>query len=130
MVVGAWLRRRSVDFRPFLLYAGLLFAFSGLVSAVHVPTGRSSTRASRSRPQAYLLALEGVVAVGRLDRPPAAGWNAESAGRVFVGGIVGISLARRGLLHRHVHETWGHERDLDQAVGAALGAPARRPTTS
>ena len=37
MVIGGWARRRSLDFGPFFLYAGLLFAFSALVSAVHVP---------------------------------------------------------------------------------------------
>ena len=28
MVIGGWARRRSVDFGPFFVYAGLLFAFS------------------------------------------------------------------------------------------------------
>ncbi len=37
MVIGAWRRRRDALFGPFLGYAVLLFAFSALVSAVHVP---------------------------------------------------------------------------------------------
>jgi len=39
VVVGAWARRRSTDFGPFFLYAGLLFAASALIFAVHVPYG-------------------------------------------------------------------------------------------
>jgi hypothetical protein len=39
VVVGGWARRRSIDFGPFFLYAGLLFAAAGLIFAVHVPYG-------------------------------------------------------------------------------------------
>ena len=39
MLVGAWHRRRDAAFGPFFGYAALLFAFSALVSAVHVPGG-------------------------------------------------------------------------------------------
>ena len=39
MLIGAWRRRRSVDFGPFFAYAAALFAFSAIVSAVHVPGG-------------------------------------------------------------------------------------------
>ena len=37
MVAGAWRRRGDATFGPFLGYAVLLFAFSAIVSAVHVP---------------------------------------------------------------------------------------------
>ncbi len=37
MVIGGWARRRSLDFGPFFLYAGLLFAFSAIVSARACP---------------------------------------------------------------------------------------------
>jgi hypothetical protein len=44
-------------------YALILFAFSALVSAVHVPNGTFIHSAIALAPQAYILALEGVVAV-------------------------------------------------------------------
>ena len=49
MVIGGWARRRSQDFRPFFIYAAILFAFSALVSAVHVPGGTFIHSASRWR---------------------------------------------------------------------------------
>ena len=72
MVIGGWARRRSLDFGPFFLYAGLLFAFSALVSAVHVPGGTFIHSAVALAPYSYILALEGVAVGGRLGRPPAA----------------------------------------------------------
>ena len=63
MVVGAWARRRSVDFGPFFVYAALLFAFSALVSAVHVPGGTFIHSAVALAPYSYVLALEGVAVV-------------------------------------------------------------------
>ena len=127
MVVGAWLRRHSADFLPYLLYAGLLFAFSGLVSAVHVPNGTFIHSGAALAPQAYLLALEAVVALVAWIARRRPSWNAESAGRVFVGGMIGISLVGAIYFTASVHDTWGHERDLDQAVGGALGAHSAAP---
>ena len=68
MLVGAWARRRSVDFGPFFVYAALLFAFSALVSAVHVPGGTFIHSAVALAPHAYILALEGIAVGRRLGR--------------------------------------------------------------
>ena len=127
MVVGAWIHRHSAAFLPFLLYGGLLFAFSGLVSAVHVPNGTFIHSGAALAPQAYLLALEAVVAAVAWIARRRPTWNAESASRVFVGGMIGITLVGAVYFTASVHDTWAHERDLDQAVGTALNvqhAPA------
>ena len=88
MVVGAWLRRRSPDFAPFFVYAAILFAFSALVSAVHVPNGTFIHSAIALAPQATILALEGVVA--------AVAWvAARRAGLGHRGGDAGRRSARR-----------------------------------
>ncbi len=127
MVGGAWLRRHSADFLPFLLYAGLLFAFSALVSAVHVPNGTFIHSGAALAPQSYLLALEAIVAlVGWIARRRPA-WNAESASRVFLAGMIGITLLGAAYFTTTVHATWAAARDLDQAVGAALGAHGAAP---
>ena len=68
MVIGAWRRRRDALFGPFLGYAVLLFAFSAIVSAVHVPGGTFIHSAVALAPQGYVLALEGIVAGGGLAR--------------------------------------------------------------
>ena len=61
LVIGAWARRRSTDFGPFFVYAALLFAFSALISAVHVPGGTFIHSAVALAPYSYILALEGIV---------------------------------------------------------------------
>ena len=63
MIVGAWARRRSTDFGPFFVYAAILFVFSALVSAVHVPGGTFIHSAVALAPYSYILALEGIVIV-------------------------------------------------------------------
>ena len=68
MVIGAWRRRRDALFGPFLGYAVLLFAFSAIVSAVHVPGGTFIHSAVALAPHGYVLALEGIVAGGGLAR--------------------------------------------------------------
>ena len=49
MVIGGWARRRSRDFGPFFLYAGLLFASRRSSRRSTCRAGRSSIRRSRSR---------------------------------------------------------------------------------
>jgi hypothetical protein len=94
MIVGGWARRRSLDFGPFFVYAAILFAFSALVSAVHVPGGTFIHSAIALAPFTYILALEGVaVAVAWIAaRRPA--WDAGSATRVFSGARSLASAAR------------------------------------
>ena len=93
LVAGAWLRRRSVDFGPFFVYAFILFAFSAIVSAVHVPGGTFIHSAVALAPHSYVLAMEGILAgvawIARRRRT----WSVDSAGRVFVGGAVALALA-------------------------------------
>src|SRR5664279_1072304 len=114
MIGGAWLRRHSPDFLPFFLYTGLLFAFSGLVSAVHVPNGTFIHSGAALAPLAYLLALEAVVALVAWIARRRPSWNAQSASRVFAGGMVGITILGAVYFTASVHETWSTERDLDQ----------------
>ena len=122
MVGGAWLRRHSADFLPFFVYGVLLFGFSGLVSAVHVPNGTFIHSGAALAPQGYLLALEAVVALVGWIAKRRPSWNAQSASRVFAGGMVGITMLGAVYFTASVHATWSTERNLDQAVGAALGA--------
>jgi hypothetical protein len=127
LVIGAWARRRSRDFGPFFVYAALLFAFSALVSAVHVPGGTFIHSAVALAPYGYILALEGIVlAIGWVaTRRPS--WDAESATRVFGGATLAFAavLAAAGTLV--VHAIWSARADDFRAVASALdgaGAPA------
>ena len=83
MIIGGWARRRSVDFGPCFVYAAILFAFSAIVSAVHVPGGTFIHSAIALAPHAYILAVEGIaVAVAWIAaRRPR--WNRDAATRLF-----------------------------------------------
>jgi hypothetical protein len=128
MLVGAWHRRRDAAFGPYFGYAALLFAFSALVSAVHVPGGTFIHSAVALVPHGYVLALWGiVVAVGWIGRRRA-GWDAESAGRVFAGGAVAFGVIAAIAGSFAVHSGWDIKRSRMQAVAGALDA-AGAPTS-
>ncbi len=127
MVVGGWVRRRSDDFRPFYIYAAILFGFSALVSAVHVPGGTFIHSAVALAPFSYILALEGVEhAVGWLAARRRA-WDAASATRVFSAAVVGFAVFCAVVGSLFVHATWEGRRERGLAVASTLdaaGAPA------
>ena len=126
MVVGGWARRRSADFGPFFLYAGLLFAFSALVSAVHVPGGTFIHSAVALAPHAYILALEGIaITVGWIAARRRA-WDPVAATRTFIGATLAFAAVTAFFGSLFVHQVWADSRAKFVAVGQALdraGAP-------
>ncbi|OGO57139.1 MAG: hypothetical protein A2V85_03150 [Chloroflexi bacterium RBG_16_72_14] len=120
MTAGAWRHRRSTTFGPYFAYAVLLFAFSALVSAVHVPGGTFIHSAVALAPHGYVLALEGVVVLvawvsGRRRR-----WDAAQASRLFTGAAVAfVAIVAIGGSFA-VHGGWAGKRDRMQAVAAGL----------
>jgi hypothetical protein len=128
MVIGGWGRRRSRDFGPFFIYAGILFAFSALVSAVHVPGGTFIHSAVALAPFTYILVLEGVgLAVGWVAaRRPA--WNAVSATRVFTGAVIGFAILCAVAGSLVVHAAWEGRRDRGLAVASTLDAAGASST--
>jgi 4-amino-4-deoxy-L-arabinose transferase-like glycosyltransferase len=83
VVAGAWWRRRDPAFQPWIAYALVLFAASGLVFAVHVPNGTFLHSAVALVPYAYvasLVGIQGAVAAVARRRPA---WSAPRATRVF-----------------------------------------------
>ncbi len=120
MAAGAWMRRRSVDFGPFLTYATILFAFSAIVSAVHVPGGTFIHSAVALIPHSYVLALEGIVGgVGWLAARRRA-WDPQVASRVFVSAAVGFAILTSIAGSLSVHATWDAKRQQREAVAHAL----------
>ena len=126
IVVGAWARRRSVEFGPFFTYAALLFGFSAIVSAVHVPGGTFIHSAVALAPYSYVLALEGVVvAVAWLGRRRTA-WDPGPATRLAIVGTVGVVIVGALASVTVVHAGWGAGRDRLLAVRDALLDRPRR----
>lgn len=127
MVIGAWRRRRDATFGPFLGYAVLLFGFSAIVSAVHVPGGTFIHSAVALAPHGYVLALDGIMGAVGWIAARRRGWDVERAARVFVGGAVAFTVVAAVAGSVSVHAGWDDKRQRMQAVGAALdaaGAPA------
>ncbi len=120
LVVGAWRRRRSVDFGPYLTYAVLLFAFSSIVSAVHVPNGTFLHSAVALVPGASVLALEGVAATVAAVARRRRSWDAERATRVFVWGSVILATLGALFFGRMVLADWESERRERVAVADEL----------
>jgi hypothetical protein len=126
MVVGAWDRRRSIHFGPFFVYAALLFVFSAVVSAVHVPGGTFIHSAVALAPYSYILALEGIciaVAWVAARRPS---WDARAASRAFIGATVAFAAVAAVAGSFVVHGVWSTRTERFIAVGRALddaGAP-------
>jgi hypothetical protein len=128
LAVGAWARRRSDDFLPFFAYGAVLFLFSALVSAIHVPGGTFIHSAVALAPHSYVLALEGV-GVGVLwvaARRPA--WKAFVATRVFTSAVIGLGIVIAVLGVGSVHATWGARRDKETTIADAF-EQAKVPAT-
>jgi hypothetical protein len=128
MLVGAWGRRRSVDFGPFFAYAILLFAFSAVVSAVHVPGGTFIHSAVALAPHAYILALEGIVASVAWVAARRRTWNVTQASRIFASAAIGFALLSALGASLVVHAGWKTERQERQQVAVALDLAGAAPT--
>jgi hypothetical protein len=114
-------------FGPYLGYAVLLFAFSALVSAVHVPGGTFIHSAVALAPHGYVLALEGVVLAAGWAARRRPSWDFAQAARVFVAGAVGFGVLAAALGAVIVHGGWEANAARMRSVGIALdlaGAPA------
>jgi hypothetical protein len=122
MVIGAWARRRSTDFGPFFAYATILFTFSALVSAVHVPGGTFIHSAVALAPYSYILALEGIVIVIGWVAARRPSWDRESALHVFGGAAIAFAVVIALLGSLAVHDNWSSRRDEANQVAQALDA--------
>jgi hypothetical protein len=127
LVIGAWSRRRSIDFAPFFIYAGLLFGFSGLVSAVHVPGGTFIHSAVALVPHAYILVLEGVAVGVAWISARRRRWDREAATRVFTGAAVAFGAIAALTVAFGVHGGWEQKRSERQALAAALTLAGATP---
>ena len=127
MIVGAWKRRVSVDFGPFFAYGIALFAFSAIVSAVHVPGGTFIHSAVALAPHGYILALEGVaVAVGWVAARRRA-WNRDAATRVFCGTAVAVGIIGAVFGTLAVDAGWNAKRDARLTLAKALDLAGAAP---
>jgi 4-amino-4-deoxy-L-arabinose transferase-like glycosyltransferase len=127
MIIGAWIRGRSLDFGPFFAYAFALFAFSTIVSAVHVPGGTFIHSAVALVPHGYVLALEGVAATVAWIAARRRTWNREAATRVFIGSAVGFGVVAAVFGTLAVHASWTAKQAQREAAAQALAVAGAAP---
>jgi hypothetical protein len=120
LLVGAWLRRRSLDFRPWLLYTAFAFAGAAVIYPLHVPGGAFIHSAIGLAPHAYILALEGVVALVAWLAARRRGWEIRTASPLFVGSVVTFVLATALLYALPVQRGWDAVRQPRLALAAEL----------
>jgi hypothetical protein len=120
VIWGAWLRRRSPDFAPWFAYTFIVFAGATIIWPVHVPGGAFIHSSIGLGPHAYILALEGVLAlVGWIARRRPR-WNEAEAGPVFVAGFVVITMLTAPLFGIGVRANWDATRQDRIALAAEL----------
>jgi hypothetical protein len=124
MLAGAWSRWRDAAFGPALGYTAVLFAFSGIISSVHVPGGTFIHSAVGLAPHAYLLVFEGafVIAAWASRRRPS--WDPAQTGRLLAFGAVAVGVVAAVVGSLTMIQSWDVKRQRLMAVAAALDAAA------
>lgn len=123
LMTGLWQRRHDLAFRPWVAYAVVLFAFSAIVSAVHVPHGTFIHSAVALVPYAYLLALVGLGAmVGWLARRRPA-WRPTAVRDISLL-VVGVAIVVSSLATINTVRAWRREADAHADNLAALASLA------
>ncbi len=127
-LAGAWSRRRDSRFSPFLVYAFTLFAFSGLVFAVHVPQGTFIHSAVALLPHTFVLVVVGVqVVVGWAARRRQ--WNVKAATAFFAYGALAIAVCGAALQTAGTVRHWHEVRDVQATLATELLAGAEPTDT-
>jgi hypothetical protein len=122
VLIGAWARRRSLDFGPFFLYAALLFAASGLLFAVHVPYGTFLHSAVAMVPFTFILAFEGAVLASRWAARHRPAWTEDGAARLFLVVAAASVVVNAVAFTAMAIPSWDADRDARVAAGQALDA--------
>ncbi len=120
VIVGAWERRRSIDFAPWFVYAAVVFAGATLVYPLHVPGGAFIHSAIGLAPYAYILGLEGVLAAVAFVARRRPSWREGSAGRVFVWVTVGFVVLTSIPFGLGTLRAWDAERQPRIALASEM----------
>jgi hypothetical protein len=127
VIVGAWRRRRSIDFVPWFVYTTIVFAGATILYPLHVPGGAFIHSAIGLAPYAYILALEGVLAIVSAVARRRPSWREETAGPVFVWATVLFTVATAIPFGVGTMASWDAARQPRIALAAELdrlGVPA------
>ena len=110
LLIGAWLRRRSIDFGPWFLYAILVFAGATFLYPLHVPGGAFIHSAVGLEAHAYILSLEGVAGMVAWIARRRPAWDPRTAVPLFVGAVVAFVVATAPLYALALGKAWADSR--------------------
>ena len=128
VIVGAWARRRSDDFLPWFLYAGILLLGATLLFPLHVPGGAFVHSAVGLGPHAYIMALEAVAIIVTAIARRRPSWDAGAAIPVFTWGTVALVVLTAAIYAPIVQSSWDEARAPRQALAAAIDGAGVAPT--
>jgi hypothetical protein len=120
LLAGVLARRRDPAFHPWFVYTFVVFAGATFLYPVHVPGGTFIHTAIGLAPHAAILAVEGILVLVGLISGRRRTWNRDSAGGVFVWGVVALVIVIGVVFGRPVQVDWDAARQPRIAVGAAL----------
>jgi hypothetical protein len=120
LVIGAAVRRASLDFAPWFAYAAIVFAGATFIYPLHVPGGAFIHSAIGLAPHAYILALEGVLAAVAAIAGRRSTWNEGLASRVFMGAIVALTMATAVVFGIPTERAWDDLRQPRVALATEL----------
>jgi 4-amino-4-deoxy-L-arabinose transferase-like glycosyltransferase len=120
LLVGAWVRRRSIDFGPWFLYAILVFAGATFLYPLHVPGGAFIHSAVGLEAHAYILALEGVAAMVAWIARRRPKWDPKAAVPIFVAAVVAFVVATAPLYALALTKAWDESRQPRLALAGQM----------
>ncbi len=111
-LIGAWVHRHDVAFRPWLVYAITFLVFSALVFAVHLPFGMALHSGMALVPHGYLLTVVGIGAAVRWVAARRPHWEPETATRNFTAIAIVAAWLIGGLATWKLASDWTATADV------------------
>jgi hypothetical protein len=120
LLIGAWIRRRSIDFGPWFLYAFLVFLGATILYPLHVPGGAFIHSAVGLEAHAYILSLEGVAALVMWIAKRRPAWDPKTAIPLFVTAVVAFVVLTAPLYAFALKGAWDESRAPRVALGSQM----------
>ena len=120
LLIGGWLRRRSIDFGPWFLYAFLVFLGATILYPLHVPCGAFIHSAVGLEAHAYILSLEGVAAIVLWIAKRRPAWDPKTAIPVFVTAVVAFVVLTAPLYAFALKGAWDESRAPRAALASQM----------
>jgi len=122
LLVGAWTRRRSIDFGPWFLYAFLVFLGATFLYPLHVPGGAFIHSAVGLEAHAYILSLEGVAAMVTWIARRRPAWEPKTAIPLFITAVVMFTVLTAPLYAFALQGAWDASRAPRVALAEQMGS--------